>query len=206
MTGVSNVRKLVTWHVTVLMSDVLTVTTLDMLLQIALMKYCLQAHQHTAERTPPVDMTDHHLDIIATPDIPTMIIGTDTGSVVLNPAHVTLDTGVTAAMTPTGVTPDHSTDPHIIVLHTTGAPAHIATAVTHHIADPNHAGISPKMTVDQKHIILTRTTTNLHKDHVPVHSPHPGSLKTEGTNKLPLMIHPWSITALKSKTVIQRMI
>ena len=34
-------------------------------------------HQHTAETTPPVGMTDHHLGIIATPGIPTMIIGTD---------------------------------------------------------------------------------------------------------------------------------
>ena len=61
-------------------------------------------------------MTDHHLGIIATPGAPTMIIGTDTGSVILDPTHITLDTGVTAAMTPTGVTPDQFIDPHIIAL------------------------------------------------------------------------------------------
>ena len=177
-----------------------------MLPQIALIKYCLQAHQHATETTPPADMTDHHLGIIATPGIPTMITGTDTGSVVLDPTHITLDTGVTAAMIPTGVAPDHFIDPHIVAIHATGASAHIITAATHHIADPHHTGISPKMTVDQECLNLARTTTNLHKDHLPVHSPDPGSLKTEGTNKLPLMIHPWSITALMSKTVIQRMI
>ena len=177
-----------------------------MLPWISLIKYHLQAHQHAAERTPPVDVTDHHLGIIATPGIPTVIIGTDTGSIILDPAYITLDTGVTATMTPTGVTPDHFIDPHIIVILATGAPAHITTTATHHIADPHHAGISPEMTVDQKHINLARTTTNLHKDHLPVHSPHPGSLKTEGTNKLPLMIHPQSITAPMSRTVIQKMI
>ena len=93
-------------------------------------------------------MTDHHLGIIATPGTPTVIIGTDTGSVILDPAHITLDTGVTGAMTPAGVTPDQFIDPHIIALHVTGAPAYIATAATHHIADPHLAGISPKMTVD----------------------------------------------------------
>ena len=35
--------------------------------------------------TPLVDVTDHHLGIIATPGIPTMIIGTDTDSVILDP-------------------------------------------------------------------------------------------------------------------------
>ena len=151
-------------------------------------------------------MTDHHLGTIATPGIPTVIIGTDTGSVIPDPTHITLDTGVTAAMTPTRVAPDCVIDPHIIALHATGAPVHITTAATHHITDPHHTGISPGMTVDPEHINPTSTTTNLHKDHLPVHSPHPGSLTTEGTNKLPLMIHPWSITAPMSKTVIQRMI
>ena len=106
MTSVSNVRKLTTWHATVLISDVLTVTTMDMLLQIALIKYHPQVHQHAAGTTPPVGLTDHHLGIIATPGAPTVIIGTGTGSVILDPAHITLDTGVTAAITPAGVTPD----------------------------------------------------------------------------------------------------
>ena len=153
-------------------------------------------------------MTDHHLGIIATPGIPTVIIGTDTGLVILAPTHITLDTGEAVAMTPTEVTPDHFTGPHTVALYAIGAQAHIATTVTHHIADPHHAEISPKMTVDPNlnHTNPASTATNPHKGHLPVHSQHPGNLRTEGTNRLQLMTHPWSITALMNKTVIQRMI
>ena len=52
-------------------------------------------------------MIDPHLGIIATTGVPTMIIEIGTDSVIPNPAHTILDTGVTAAMTPAGVTPDH---------------------------------------------------------------------------------------------------
>ena len=123
-----------------------------MLLWTALRKYCLQAHQHATETTPPVGMIDPHLGIIATPGIPTVIIGTDTGSVVPDPIHTTPDTGVTAAMTPTGVTPDHFIDPHIVAPHATGVQAHITTTPTHHITDPHPTEISPKMTADPDHI------------------------------------------------------
>ena len=85
-------------------------------------------------------------------------------------------------------------------LHATGAPAHTATAVTHHITDPHHADISPGMKVDPEHISPTVTTTNLHKDHLPVHSQHPGS------PRLQLLIIPQNIIALMDRTVIQRMI
>ena len=101
---------------------------------------------------------------------------------------------------------DHFTSPHTIALHATGAQAHTTTAMTHHIADPHHAEISPEMTVDPEHINPTSTTTNLHKDHLPVHNQHPGSLRIEGTNRLQLMIHPQNIIALMNRTVIQRMI
>ena len=93
-----------------------------------------------------------------------------------------------------------------VALCATGAQAHTATAMTHHIADPHHAEISPKMTVDPEHLNPTSTTTNLHKDHLPVHNQHPGSLGIEGTNRLQLMIHPQNIIALMNRTVIQRMI
>ena len=43
-------------------------------------------------------------------------------------------------MTPTGVTPDHFIDLHIVALHATGAQAHITTAMTHHI----HRSSSPR--------------------------------------------------------------
>ena len=206
MTGVSNVRKLDTWHATVLISDVLTVTTMDMLLQIALIKYCIQAHQHATETTLPVGMTDHHLGIIVTPGTPNVIIGTDTGSVALDPTHTTLDTGVTATMTPTGVTPDQFIDPPIIALHATGAPAHIATTMTHHITDPHPTGISPEMTVDLECINPARNIINQHKDHLPVHKQCLGKTRTEGTNRSQLMTLPQNTIVQMSRIVTRRMI
>ena len=101
---------------------------------------------------------------------------------------------------------DHFTGPHAIAIHATGAPAHTATAETHHIADPHHVDISPEMTVDPEHINPTGTTTNLHKDLLPVHSQHCGSPRIEGTNRLQLMTHPQNIIALMNRTVILRMI
>ena len=48
--------------------------------------------------------------------------------------------------------------------------------------------------------------TNPHKDHLPVHSQHPGSLRIESTNRLQLMALLENIIALMNRTVIQRMI
>ena len=206
MTSVSNARNLATWHTIVLISDALTVTIMDTSQRIALTKYHLQAHQHDAETTPLVDVTDQHLRIIAKPGIPTMTTETGTDSVDLDLAHITLDIGVTVAVILTEAIPDHFTSPHAIALHATGAQAHTATTMTHHITDPHFAGISPEMTVDPEHINPTSTTTNPHKDHLPVHNQHPGSPKIEGTNRLQLMIHPQNIIALMNRTVIQRMI
>ena len=155
-----------------LISDALTVTIMNTLQQIALTKYHLQAHQHDIGTTPLVGMTDQHLRIIATPGIPTMTIGTGTDSVNLDLTHITLDIGATVAVILTEVIPDHFTGHHALALHATGAQAHTATAETHHIADPHHAGISPEMTINP-----TSTITNLHKDHLPVHNQHPGSPK-----------------------------
>ena len=123
-----------------------------------LIKYHLQAHQHTVEVIPPVGMIDPHLGIIATTGIPTVIIETDTGPVIPDLAHTILDTGVPAAMTPTGVTPNHFLDLHIIAPHATEAPVHTATAVTHHIADLHPIEIFPEMTADLDH---THPTDNI---------------------------------------------
>ena len=83
-TSVSNVRKPTTWHATVLISNVLTVTTMDMLLWTALIKYHLQAQSVCCrDNTTSRHVTDPHLGIIATLGVPTMIIGTDTGSVMI---------------------------------------------------------------------------------------------------------------------------
>ena len=206
MTSVSNARKQATWHAIVLISDALTVTIMDTLQWIALTKYHLQAHQQDAETTPLVDVTDQHLRIIATPCIPTMTIEMGTDSVDLDLPHITLHIGVTVTVILTEAILDHFISPHTIALCTTGAQAHTATAMTHHIVDPHLTEISPEMTVDPEHINPTGTTTNLHKDHLPVHNQHPGSLRIEGTNRLQLMIHPQNIIALMNRTVIQRMI
>ena len=53
--------------------------------------------------------------------------------------------------------------------------------MTHHIADPLHADISPEKTVDPEHIDPAGNIINMHKDHLPVHSQHPGSLRIEHT-------------------------
>ena len=206
MTSVSNAKKLAAWHAIALISDALTVTIMDTSQWIALTKYHLQAYQQDAGTTPLVGMTDQCLRIIATPGIMTMIIGTGTVSVNLDLDHITLDIGLTVTVTLTEVILDHFTGPHSIALCTTGAPAHTTTAETHHIADSHHTVISPKMTVDPEHINPTYTITNPHRDYLPVHNPHPGSLRIESTNRLRLMIHPQNIIVLMNRTVIQRMI
>ena len=206
MTNVSNARKLATLDVTALISDALTVTIMDTSQKIALTKYHLQAHQQDAGTTPPVGKTDQHLGTIATPGILIATMGKGTDSVDLDLAHITLDIGVTVTVTPAEVILDHFTGHHTIALHATGAQAHTATTETHHIAGPHHTEISPKMTVGPEDINPTGITTNPHKDHLPVHSQHLGSLRIEGINRLQLMIHPQNIIALMNRTVIQKMI
>ena len=90
VTSVSNARKLATWHAVVHTLDVLIATIMDMLQQIALTKYHLQACWHDAEITPLVDMTDPHLGT-ATPGILTVPIETDMDSADLDLAHITPD-------------------------------------------------------------------------------------------------------------------
>ena len=177
-----------------------------MLPQTALTKYHPQAHQHTTEITPPVGAIDPHLGIIATPDIPTMIIEIGTGSVIPNPTHTFLDTGVTATMTPPGVAPDHFIDFHIIGLHTTEAQVHTITTMTHHIPDPHPVEISPEMTADPDYTNPASNITNQHKDLLQVHKQHLGKIRTEGTNRSQLMILPQNTIVQMSRIVTPRMI
>ena len=186
--------------------DVSIVAIIPTLQWIALTKYHLQAHQYDAEITPPADMTDQHLGIIVTPGVPTMTIETDTDLANLNPAHLTPDLGVTVVVIPIEAVLNHFINLHTIAPHVTGVPAHTATIVTHLIADPHHADISPEMTVDPKCINPTDNTTSQHKDHLPLHTQHPGSLRIEVINRLQLIIRPQNIIAQMNRTVIQRMI
>ena len=179
---------------------------MDMLLWTALTKYHLQAHQHTAGITPPVGMIDSHLGSITTPGVPTMIIEIGTGSVIPDPGHTTLDTGVTAAMTPAGVIPDHFIDLHIVALHATEAEVHTTTAMTHHIADPHPIEISPEMTANPNYTNPASNISNQHKDLLQVHKQHLGKIRTEGTNRSQLTILPQNTIVQMSRIVTPRMI
>ena len=177
-----------------------------MLLLTALIKYHLQAHQHATEVTPPVGMIDPHLGTIATTGIPTTIIEIGTGSVILDPAHTVLDTGVTATMTPTGVAPDHFIDLHIVAPHATEAQVHTTTTVTHHIADPHPVEIFPEMTADSNYTNPAGIITNQHKDLLQAHKQHLGKIRTEDTYRLQLMILPQNTIVQMIRIVTLRMI
>ena len=170
-------------------------TNMDMLLQTVLTKYHLQAYQHTVEVIPPVDVTDPHLGIIATTDVPTMIMETGTSPVIPDHTHKILDTGVPVAMTPAGIIPGHFKDLHIIAPHATEAQVHTTTAMAHHITGPHLAEIFPEMTVDINNANPTNIITNQHKDPLQAHIQHLGNIRTEDTNRSQLTIHPQNTTA-----------
>ena len=121
MTGVSNAKKLVTWHAITPTYGAMTVTIMDMLPWIAQIKYCHLVHWHAAGLTPMTGVEDPPLDVIVTPDAHTMIIRIDPDSVAPDLALITTDTGVLATRTPIEVTPDHSIDLPIAVFHVTEA-------------------------------------------------------------------------------------
>ena len=179
---------------------------MDMLPWTALIKYHLQAHQHIIEVIPSVDVTDPHLGIIATTGIPTMIIKTGTGPVIPDLTPAILDTGVQAAMTPTGVIPDHFIDLHVIAPHTTEAPVLTTTAMTHHITGLHLIEIFPVMTADLDHSKPTNNITNQHKDTPQAHIQHLGKTRTDDTDRSQLMTHPQNTTAQMIRIVTPKTI
>ena len=179
---------------------------MDMLLWTVLMKYHLQAHQHTVEVIPSVGMIDPHLGIIATTGVPTMIIETGTGPVIPDLTHTILDTEVPAAMTSAGVAPNHFIDLHIVAPHATEAQGHTTTTMIHHIADLHPVEIFPKMTADLDHTNSTDNITNQHKDPLQVHKQCLGKIRPEDTNRLQLMIPPQNTIAQMVRIVTLRMI
>ena len=164
-TSVSSATKPATWHAIVHTLYVLIATIMDTSQQIALTKYLLQACQHDTGITPLVYVTGQHLGT-ATPDVLTATIATGTNSANLNLTHITPDIGVTVIVILTEATLDHFIDLHTAAPHVTEVPAHKATAVTHHIADPHHIDIYPEETVDPEHINLAGNIINQHKDHL----------------------------------------
>ena len=163
------------------------------------------ACQHTAEVTPITGMTDPPLDIVATPDILTMITKIDPGSVIPNPAHIHTGIEVAAIMTPIGVTPGHSTDLPDVVSHATEAQVPTAIAMTHHTTDLHPIGIFPKMTADLN-TNPKNTTTNQHKDTHPLQKQHLGSTRIRDKSKSPLMTYLQNTTVQMTMIVTQRMI
>ena len=205
MTGVFNVKKLAIWHAIALTYSATTVIIMDMFPWTAQIRYLHLAHLHTAEVTPTTGVIDPPLDIIATPDILTMITRIDPGSVIPNPAHTTTGIGVAAIITPAGATPGHSTGLPDIVSHATEAQVPTTIAMTHHAADLHPIGIFPKMTADLN-TNPKNNITNQHKDPHPPHKQHLGSTRIRDKSRSPLTTHLQNTTAQMTMIVTQRMI
>ena len=171
----------------------------------AWIRYHHLAHWHAAGVTPTTGMIDPPLDIIATPDVLTMITRIDPGSVIPNPSHITIGIGVAAIMTPIGATPGHSTDLPNVVFHATEAQVPTSITVTHHTADLHPIGIFPKMTADLD-TNPENNITNQHKDPHPPHKQHFGRTRIRDKSRSPLMTHPQNTTAQMTMIVTQRMI
>ena len=142
MTGVFNVKKLAIWHAIALTYGATTVIIMDMLPWTAQIRYHHLAHWHATEVTPTTGMIDPPLDIIATPDILTMITRIDPGSVIPNPAHITIGIGVAAIMTPIGAAPGHFTDLPNVVSHATEAQVPTNCNDTLHHRSSSHRNLS----------------------------------------------------------------
>ena len=117
-----------------------------------------------------------------------MNTGTDLDSVALDPNPVTTAIGVVAATTFVGVNPDHSTDLPVTTSHMIEAPVPTTTIVTHPTADLALTGIPPEMTADLD-IDLENNTTNQPEDLHPLHTLHPGNLRTGNINRSQSMAH-----------------
>ena len=205
MTGVFNVRKLAIWHAIAPTYGATTVIIMDMLPWTAQIRYHHLAHWHAAELTPMTGMKDPPLDVIATPDIHTMITRIGPDSVAPDLALITTDIGVVATWTPVEVTSGHSTDLPAIVSHITGAPVPTTTATTHCTADLHLIGILPKMTADLD-TNPKSNTTDWPTDPHPLYKHHLGNIRIRDTSKLPPTTHHQSTTVQMILTVTQRMI
>ena len=150
-------------------------------------------------------MIDPPPDIIATPDVLTVITRIDPSSVIPDPTHITIGIGVAAIMTPIGATPGHSTDLPDLVFHITEAQVPTTIAVTHCTADLHPIEIFPKMTVDLN-TNPQNNITNQHVDPHPPHKQHLGSTRIKDKSRSPLMTHPQNTTAQMTVIVTQRMI
>ena len=205
MTGVFNVKKSAMWHTIALTYGATTVIITDMLPWTTQIRYLHLAHQHNAEVTPTTGMIDPPLNIIATPDILTMITRIDPGSVIPDPAHITIGMGVPAIITPIGPTPGHSEDLPNVVSHTIEAQVPTTITMTHHTGDLHPIGIFPEMTAD----LNTNPENNIknqYMDPCPPHKQHLGSTRIRDKSRSPFMTHLQNTAAQMTMIVTQRMI
>ena len=190
------------WHAIAPTYGATTAIIMDMLPWTVWIRYHCLAHWHTTGLTPKTGMIDPPLDVIATPDIHTMITRIDPGSVTPNLAPVTTDIGVVAARTPIQVTPGHSTDLPTVVSYVTGAPVPTTTATTHCTTDLHLIGILPEMTADLN-INPKSNTTDWPSDPHPPCKHNLGNIRIRDTSKSPLMTHHQNTTAQMIMTVIR---
>ena len=205
MTGVFNVKKSAIWHAIAPIYSAMTVIIMDMLPWTAWIRYHHVAHQYAAGLMPMTGMINPPLDIIATPDVHTMITRIDPGSVIPGPTPVAIDIGVAATRTPVEATPGHSTDLLNVVSHATEAQVPTITATTHHTADLHLIGILPEMTADLN-TNSENNTTDWHRDLCPPCKQHLGNIRIRDTSRSPLTIHHQNTTAQMIMIVTQRMI
>ena len=198
-------KKLAILHAIAPTYSAMTVIIMDMLPWTAQKRYHHLAHWHAAGLTPMTGMIDPPLDVIATPDIHTMIARIDPDSVAPGPTPITIDIGVAATRTPIEVTPGHSTDLPDVVSHVTGAQVPSATATTCCTADLHLIGTLPEMTADLN-INPENNTTDQPMDPHPPCKHHLGNIRIKDTSKSPLMTHHQNTTAQMIMTVTQRMI
>ena len=144
-------------------------------------------------------------DITATPDTHAMNTGTDLDSGTLVPNPITTAIGVVATMTLIGGNPDHSTDLPIATSHMIEAPVPTAAVATHPTADLPLTEIHPEMTADlniDPENNITNQPENLH----PLHTHHPGNLRTGNINRSQSMTHHRNTIAQMTMTVTPMMI
>ena len=205
MTGAFNAKKSVIWHAIAPTYDAVTVIIMDMSPWTAQTKYHHLVHQPAAGLTSMTGVGDLPLDATATPDTHAMTIGTDPGSVALDPDPITTAIGVVAVGTLAEVTPDHSTDLPITTSHMTEAPVPTTTIAIHLTTDLHLIGTLPEMTTDLN-IGPGNNITNQTEDLHPLHRLHHGDIRTKDTNKSQLMTHHRNTTAQMTMTTTQMMI
>ena len=206
MTGVFNVKKSAIWHAIAPIYGATTVITMDMLPWIAQIKYHCLAHQHATGLMPTTGMIDPPLDIIATPDILTVITRINPGSAhswshscnhrYRSSSHHDSHRSHSRSF--------HRPSQHSFSCHRSSS-SYCYCCTTHHTTDLHLIGILPEMTADLD-TNPKNNTTNQHKDPHPPHKQHLGSIRIRDTSRSPLMTLHQNTTAQMIMIVTQRMI